>query len=82
LNTAQLVGSNPQSQGWVCTTANTPSMTNNLTPLQKGLTVIEAAYHNAAQSVTALVNAVTDEATEVMSGVAAFVETAVSELVA
>ena len=80
-NTAQPSGSNSQSQGWVCTAANTPSMTNNLTPLQTGLTVIETAYQNAAQSVTAIVNAVTDEATQVMSGVAVSLETAVSGLV-
>ena len=80
-NTAQPSGNDPQSQGWVCTAANLPAMTNQLTPLQQGIASIEGAYQQATQSVSAIVNTITTEATQVMSGVAASLETAVSGLV-
>lgn len=77
-NTAQPSGNDPQNQGWVCTTTNLPSPTNQLTPLQQAIASVKDAYSQAAQSVSAIVNTVTNEATQVMSGVATSLETAVS----
>ncbi|CAE6867991.1 hypothetical protein R75461_08403 [Paraburkholderia nemoris] len=56
-------------------------MANQLTPLQAGISSIESAYPGAAQSVSAIVTMMTNEATRAMSGVASSLETAVSGLV-
>ncbi|MGF6604918.1 hypothetical protein P3T23_009674 [Paraburkholderia sp. GAS448] len=68
-DTAQPSGSDPQSQGWVCTA------------LQQGIARLQAQYQNAAQSVSAIISTMTTEATQVMSGVAASLETALSGIV-
>jgi hypothetical protein len=85
-NTAQPSGNDPQSQGWVCTAADLPAPTNQLTPLQQASASVQAAFANAQQSaqqsVQHIESTMTTQLTQGFSGVAASLETAVSGLFA
>ncbi|WP_152562609.1 hypothetical protein [Caballeronia grimmiae] len=76
-NTAQPSGSDPQSQGWVCTVANLPAPTNQLTPLQEAMKRVTDSYANAQQSVAQIQRTITTQITQDLSGVATSLKTAV-----
>ncbi len=57
-NTAQPSGSNPQSQGWVCTAANTPAPTNQKNGhCRKAMDTVQGALASAQQSVSQIESA-------------------------
>jgi len=80
-STATASGSDPQNQGWVCTAENTPTPTNQQTPLQLDVNTVKSSFQGAVQSVSSIVTSITTQATQVMSGVGKTLETAVAGLV-
>lgn len=77
-STAQPSGNDPQSQGWVCTTADLPAPTNQLMPLQQASASVQSMFANAQQSVAQIEQTVTTQLTQGFSGVSASLETALS----
>lgn len=77
-NTAQPSGNDPQSQGWVCTAADLPAPTNQLTPLQQAKKSVTESLADAQQSVEQIEHTITTQLTQGLSGVAATLESAVS----
>ncbi|KWO62553.1 phage baseplate protein [Burkholderia territorii] len=79
-NTAQPSGAIPQNQGQVCTSATAgadlPGATNQQTPLQQAVSDVESAYSSAKQSVSHIVDTITTDLTQGMSGVSKALEAA------
>ncbi|MGF6633521.1 hypothetical protein [Paraburkholderia sp. MM6662-R1] len=79
-DTAQPSGADPQSQGQVCTAdtaaSDLPRATNRQTPLQQAVNSVTSVYSAVNQDVSKITSTISNQMTQVMSGVRATLETA------